>query len=380
MKLFERAHIYGQFLSFWAVGTTVLCCSQQPEVASKNRDSYPNNEVRARALTPKSLWFRAVGDIQLARGVEKCIQKTSFGSMFEGVLPYLQNPDITFGNLECVPAHVGTTLRKSSMAFRAHPNVALGLRHAGFDVVSLANNHVNDFGPLALQEAVDFLKKQHIKPVGAILDPKQLPSHVVLTRNGLRIAFLAYSEFPKERLKIYSSSFGERVSLDIGRAQKESDLVVVSYHWGVEYQDAPTPKQRALARHTIEAGANLIVGHHPHVVQGVELIGHAAVAYSLGNFVFDQTSSKTTDSLILDWRVDEQGSQTLLFYPVKINIGSHGNKECGVRPVFGDQASRILNRFKKLSDAFGTDSRVERSTLVIEVPRTRPSTSEKEKR
>lgn len=332
-------------------------------------DTITNNKQSQTVLqyiSPRVVHMRAVGDIQLDRGVTKCWQRTSLSSMLAGVRPHLLSPDITFGNLESLAAHSGIPSNKKYL-FRAHPNVILALKDLGFDVLSLANNHIYDYGREAIFETIDHLNKHGIKPVGYDRRDKHSSQAAIAISNGLRVAFLAYSQFPDKQKNIYAPSFYKRIAADIVNTKKQAEFVVVSFHWGIEYEKEPTKAQRDLAKHVAQSGADLIVGHHPHIFQGIEVINQTVVAYSLGNFIFDQSAIYTTDGLILDWQIDENRLQQIKIYPVKINIGSNARNDCNVSVVIGSVAQKILNRVQQLSNILGTTTVIQDSVLKVEI-------------
>lgn len=219
--------------------------------------------------------------------------------------------DITFGNLEG-PISARGENQGSIYSFRADPRALEGLKSAGFDVLSLANNHIMDWGPEALEDTVRLLKEKEIASVGAgknydeanksaIIEIQGGPSRSFgTTLASLRVAFLAYTNLYPEGLVASEDRPGvsdarlENILARIGEARKEADFVVISFHWGDEYQTTSNVAQRETAHALVDAGADLVIGHHPHVAQEVEKYKDGWIAYSLGNFVFDQDFSEET--------------------------------------------------------------------------------------
>ena len=206
--------------------------------------------------------------------------------------PILASADLAVGNLECSVALTGTPEDKR-FTFRAHPRTlpVLG-RH--FGAVGLANNHSGDFGKAALSETMANLRAEGMPFFGAGKDLAAAHEPLIIERKGLRIALLAYDEFKPRSFEAgpdypgVAWSEDEQAIADIQRARAlGADLVFPFLHWGWEGEPAPCPRQRDLAHQLIDAGADAVIGGHPHVTQGVETYHGKLILYSLGNFVFD---------------------------------------------------------------------------------------------
>jgi len=210
--------------------------------------------------------------------------------------PTLRDADIAFGNLECTLSTRGRRVPKQ-YSFRASPWWATRLADAGFDVLSLANNHTMDYDRIALQDTVACLRRAGIAPVGA--GPNQTEAHALrtITVRGIRVGFLAYLGMFPPVLPILPQEPGVAMGYptDVRRhvtaARRLADVIVVSIHAGIEGITRPSPRQREIAHAAVDAGADLVIGHHPHVVQPVEHYRGKAVFYSLGNFVFNPSPS-----------------------------------------------------------------------------------------
>ncbi len=242
-----------------------------------------------------------VGDIMLSRGVG---QKTARGNdwrwPFLKISSHLRRADLLFGNLEGPISDKGYDTG-SVYSFRADPRVVEGLVFAGFDVLSLANNHMGDWSREAMEDTFKILKDGGINYVGAGLNFSQAHSPLVKElSDGTKIAFLAYTNIGPTYWQAGDDLSGiawlekEQMKEDIEKAKEKADLIIVSMHSGTEYVNHSNLSQRDYARSAIDAGANLIVGHHPHVVQEIEEYKGRYIAYSLGNFIFDQTFSEET--------------------------------------------------------------------------------------
>lgn len=241
-----------------------------------------------------------VGDIMLSRSVGREMEKRDdYLYPFRSVAEEIQKADLAFGNLEG-PISARGNNQGSIYSFRADPKTVDGLTFAGFDVMSLANNHIWDWGRLALEDTFTILREKGIDAVGAGRNEAEANAPVIREVNGTKIAFLAYTNLYLKSLQARSSSTGisnsekENIIAQIRKLNNEVDVIIVSFHWGDEYQTMVNPAQRELAQAFVGAGADLVVGHHPHVIQEVEKYGEGWIAYSLGNFVFDQSFSQET--------------------------------------------------------------------------------------
>jgi poly-gamma-glutamate synthesis protein (capsule biosynthesis protein) len=258
--------------------------------------------VGYRALTVLGLWLTCaasagcgradtttllfVGDMMLGRHVERLArERQDWVFPFRRIVDRVRGATIAFGNLECIAAEGG-----APTPFRADPRVLEGLRDAGFDVVSVANNHAMDAGPEALDRMLRRLRALGITPTGVRTDAGQ--DVAIVHANGLRVGFLAYSWFvgdfpPAAGLPLIAGTDRAEMVADIARARPAVDYLVVSLHMGLEGARHASEPQRQKARAAIDAGADLVVGHHPHVPQELERYRGKPIAYSLGDFVFD---------------------------------------------------------------------------------------------
>ncbi len=301
------------------------------------------------ALSRTPVWIRAVGDIQLERGIERAYQGSDLYTLFDGVRHLLRVPDVTFGNLESVIAHGGSR-KPGGIAFRAHPLVSMALETAGFNVLSVANNHAHDFGRPALLETARRLRERGILPVGVAVEVNERQVPAIIEAHGLRVGVLAYSVFQGTDARLDESPARlTAMKEDILKVRTHADLVLVSMHWGVEYHTTPTPEQIRLGRSIIDAGADMLIGHHPHVLQGVEIYHGKIIAYSLGNFLFDQPWPHTRDGLLLDWRGIPGGVPEVRLYPIRIR-----RRPYRTTVLLGEEGRALLQRCADLSERLGT--------------------------
>ena len=265
------------------------------------------------------------GDVMLSRGVGARMESQDDWTLpFEEIAETLRNADLRFCNLECPISDQGRNLHHL-YSFRADPRALEGLKAAGFDIVSLANNHAYDWGPEALVDSLERLRAAGIRSVGAGQNILAAHYPVLVSVGGLRIAFLGYVEIEPKEATAEVDRPGvawlepAQVLADIRFARPLADLVIVCPHWGLEYAQKPTRDQVELAHRMIDAGADLIVGSHPHVVQPLEPYRERWIAYSLGNFVFDQKKDGTHRGLMLKVTVRDKRITDITPVPIDIN-------------------------------------------------------------
>lgn len=244
-----------------------------------------------------------MGDIMLADGPGRLIRRG--GNPFAPMAQRLAAADLRVANLECVIARGGRALPKP-WTFRAHPRV-LPLLQRHVDVVSLANNHSGDYGPAAFTEMLGRLDRAGLPYVGGGRDRREAHRIKVIERRGIRLAILGFNEMFPRRFEAGDAHPGiawsddEQVLHDIREARTRADVVIPFMHWGQEGNLQAHARQRALARRMIQAGADAVVGAHPHVVQDTEVIDGKPVIYSLGNFVFDGFSDRDSRTGAVLW-------------------------------------------------------------------------------
>jgi poly-gamma-glutamate synthesis protein (capsule biosynthesis protein) len=235
----------------------------------------------------------------------------------------LRAADLAYCNLECPISDQGRD-QHHLYSFRADPRSLEGLQQAGFRVVSQANNHTYDWGPAAVLDSVERLRTAGIRTVGAGQNDLEAHYPAIVDVGGLKVGFLAYVNIEPKEATAGVDRPGvawlepARALADIRFARPLVSLLIVCPHWGVEYALRPTPEQVKLAHQMIDAGADLIVGSHPHVVQPLEQYHGCWVAYSLGNFVFDQKNPATHRGLLLEVKV--RGKQIAEVIPIPITI------------------------------------------------------------
>ena len=285
----------------------------------------------------------AVGDISLQTKNDK--------HPFKAVESVLKCKDILFGNLETVLSNRGKGAEKAVTLY-ASPDKASYLKEAGFDILNIANNHILDLGMEGFHNTLAALRQEELTFIGA--NDKPDSSYAILEKKGLRFGFLGYCEgansLPKNEIWVNKID-QTQILKDIEFIKSECDLVIVSLHWGTENVFYPSPKQISLARRLIDNGASVILGHHSHVVQGIERYKHGLIAYSLGNFQFDYkiSCSKTNESIVLCLDFQNGLLENYRIVPVVID---HNN----IPVILSDKSSkRVKDHVKNISQPIKDD-------------------------
>ncbi|MFN0157800.1 MAG: CapA family protein [Bacteroidota bacterium] len=269
---------------------------------------------------PEVVVMRFGGDCLLAEHYERAAMENP-GLAFDG-FELLSTADIGMVNLECPVTTRGIAVEKP-FTFRMQPAFLPALKQAGIDIVNIANNHIYDYGAIGLFDTIEHLDSAGIAHVGAGRTHDEAHQPIVIERAAYRIGFLGYyggGEAPAAT----ADSPGvarrdvELIQRDI-RALKEHDsanFIVVNLHWGTEKADTPDTWQTKVGRAIIDAGADAVIGHHPHVLQGIERYKHGVIAYSLGNFIFGGNSRHTYNTGIFEIKLGAEPTYT--FIPVRV--------------------------------------------------------------
>ncbi len=302
-----------------------------------------------------------VGDIMLGRGVG-AEHAADPGRPLRPLSGRLRSADLTVGNLESTLSDDGAP-RQGDDSFAADPAVVQALAAAGFDVLSLANNHTGDYGDGALRQTLRRLDRSPIRTVGAGRDADDAWRPVVVRRDGLRVGFVAFNAIGETPRATRSQPGAAEVRMqprtgpldarDLRRLTNtiedltaQADVVIGLPHWGDQYTNVPVPDQRRVGEAMLDAGADLVVGGHPHWVQGIQTHEGRMVVHSLGNFIFDMDfSSETEEGVLLElvwWGSELKGTR---FVPYVIG------DDYVTRLANGPRAEATLDRLWAASDA-----------------------------
>lgn len=273
-------------------------------IVNKNNKTVPienNTNITPQLVETKKTTLYFVGDIMLTRGVESSVLKNfngDYSKLFEN-LTMLKNADILLGNLEGDVSDKGNNVG-SKYSFRMNPKILPVLKDAGFDIVSFANNHVGDWNMNAFKDTLSRLEEAGILKTGAGENKEDATNPTLIEKNGTTFGFLSFSDVGPNWIEAKENTAGILLASDpnlgeiIKNAKTKCDVLIVSFHFGEEYKLVHNKRQESLAHTAIDNGADMIIGHHPHVMEDIEEYKGKPIVYSLGNFIFDQYFSKDT--------------------------------------------------------------------------------------
>jgi poly-gamma-glutamate capsule biosynthesis protein CapA/YwtB (metallophosphatase superfamily) len=272
----------------------------------------PAVAVRLRYVT-----LRAVGDINLGDGPGKVMAARGPRWPWIAVAPLLRRADIAFGNLECSVSSRGAPVPKQ-FNFRGRPSyLSTVAGFAGMDVLNLANNHVGDYGPLATADTIRRVRHAGMLAAGAGLNAADAARPRIIRRLGLKVAFVGFSDIQPVSFAASRHRPGTRwatpdhIAHDVHAARRRADVVIASFHWGIERDTHTSARQRMLARMALRAGATAVIAAHPHVLQPVVRPSrHRLIAYSLGNFVWSAGGGLTARTGVLTVRLSPRGIES----------------------------------------------------------------------
>jgi poly-gamma-glutamate synthesis protein (capsule biosynthesis protein) len=297
-------------------------------------------------INSKKIRFAAVGDLLLTSFKGK--PEKDLGSVSDELVSVFKSCDIVFANLECTLQ--GTKKTESEPRVTAVNSQIASLKKAGVNIVSLANNHTFDCYNDGFINTVEQLKQQGVKYSGAGMNEKEAFDPVVTDIKGIKTAFLSFAD-KSSGMKTFASGSSpgaalldtKKVCEKIQKASKIADHVIVSLHWGFERFTIPSPEQISQARKFIDSGASVLIGHHPHVLQGMEVYRNAPVLYSLGNFISNKVGWDDGD--FLTWNRFER---TGCLFTADLD----GESVCNIKqiPVYDDGKRISIDRSKIGSD------------------------------
>ncbi len=296
----------------------------------------------------ESITLFAAGDIMLSRNVAATIKaQRNDHYPFEAMQQRIAQADIAFANLES-PITAGPEVKTGSFTFHANPGIEQSLAWAGFDVLSLANNHLPNYGEQGIKDTVSLLDAVGIKHAGAGADAVAALKPAIIEVKGKKFGFLAFNDSD-----VVPPSYGAgqnragtnimdeaKLKQAIAQLRSQVDFVIVSMHSGIEYTPQPNQHQQDFAHAAIDDGADLVIGHHPHVVQSLEKYKDKYILYSLGNFVFDQMFSiETRQGLTAIITFGPSGVTNVWLAPILIENYAQP------RPLNVEEALDVVRRF-----------------------------------
>lgn len=335
------------YFSIIAVGSIILCGCQKPaEPLKKNFDKIETPIVAVAEAEKEDILLTDEtkiesketvlifgGDVMLSRTVGQKIEKyRDYTWPFKKIASLLSSADIAIINLESPITFSGKYFVPSgSFSFNADPKSLQGLILAGIDLAALANNHFGNQGKSGMRDTFKALQEKGIAFVGAGNNYLEAHQPSLIEKNGITFSFLNYG-YPEDLYVANSSTAGianmdiAEMEKDVALAKQKSEVVIVMMHAGIEYVNRPNDQQKNFARKAIDAGADLVIGHHPHWVQITEIYQGKPILYSLGNLVFDQMWSTETQQGALAKVIFKDG----LIYSIEIipvRIRDYGQPE-----------------------------------------------------
>ncbi|MDR0446745.1 MAG: CapA family protein [Oscillospiraceae bacterium] len=295
------------------------------------------------------------GDVLLDRGVAVAIAQYGAAYPYEGVSGIFNADDITIANLECPLTQAGGgAMKPKRFVFKADPDNAGELKSAGFDVLTLANNHTMDYLSDGLSDTISALDNAGLHHSGAGLNGENIPP-LIIEKHGVSIGILSYSALPPEGFMYDGDSatiayaraeFLDDMKAEIADAAARCDFLLVYFHWGAEYRHDIDKQQLEIAHAAVDSGAGSVIGSHPHVLQGKEIYNGAPIYYSLGNFVFDsQIPEGTDEAVIVQLTIGKGGIVSTRELPVII-------KDAQPRVAEGERSEQIHANMEWYSQRF----------------------------
>ena len=286
----------------------------------------PRRRKTVGALVVRPLVLAAAGDVTFGADVASAIASHGPAYPWRSVGPLLRSADLATANLEGTVSRRGSPVPNKSFTFRGPPSSLDAAAGAGgIDVFSVANNHSLDFGPEAFFDTLALARGAGIAVVGGGPDLAAARRPAILTRGGVRVAFLGYSDIDPDGFVAGRGRAGTApadetlIASDVRAARRRAELVVVWFHWGIELDRHPDGRQHALAAAALNAGATVVLGAHPHVLQPVARPARRRlVAWSLGNFVFPPHSPGTDETGVLQVSLDARGVRGYSFRAARI--------------------------------------------------------------
>jgi len=330
--------------------------------------------VPVKAQKPSYLEIVAGGDVMIGHWTLSYLEKYGADYPFLKIESTLKAADIAFANIEAPFADSGKAVENKRFTFKVPTKYAKSIKNAGFNLVSIANNHIMDFGEPALATTRNILQENAIHFSGAGLSLQDAWEPAIVETDAGKVALLAFAmTFPKEFWANDSTGgtaypYENKMAATIDSLNSKVDYILVSFHWGTEKKTTPNDYQTYFARLAIDHGADLVLGHHPHVLQGFEIYKNRLIAYSLGNLAFSAYSKAALNSILLKVKLHKDGLFTAGILPLNID-----NTVIEFQPDFakGKQKEFIIQELDSLSrELNGADIMNENGFIYGHLPST----------
>ena len=363
-KLKKSVYIIFLVIVLIIIGMVIIFKNQSEKNVDKGKEDVnetTNKVVEEEEPKEKRMSLIAVGDILIHESVykdayNKETDSYDFHYMFTDIEPIIKKYDLKFCNQESLIG--GKTLGISGYpSFNSPDEIGDELVNLGFNMISLANNTL-DKGENAVLYSNSYWKSKNIITAGSYSSVEERNKVNIYEQNGIKYAFLAYTTISNAKvrkdylLNIYSA---DKAKSDIETVKDQVDVIIVSMHWGVENTNTPTESQRQIAEYLSSLGVNLVIGHHPHVVQPVEYVNDTLVIYSLGNFISNQLSIKLNNGIGLmygiDIVMDENGVKFENEY--KELVLAYAEKSTNFKVIpFSKLNNDLLNNYESINEQY----------------------------
>ena len=318
-----------------------------------------DDKASEKIKTEKLTTLRFGGDVMMTSYFANYIASNGVDYMWEDVSNLIKSADYSIFNLETSVSDRGNDTKPSGYGFRSEPYTLEGLQNTGIDMVNLANNHVLDYGSDAFLDTLDNIKKYNIEYIGAGRNYSEASEIKYETINNIKFSFIGITSIlgyqnwkateSKEGVFYLTSEDYENIFNKIKEASENSDYMVVFTHWDREYYNAPTNETIDIAHKLIDNGADIVIGTHPHVLQGVEYYNNGIIYYSLGNFNFLIKNDNASESGLFELNLDSSGIESSKIYPIKIN-----NCKANLLDKSSTTYSTIISNLNDRSKQFNT--------------------------
>ena len=296
-----------------------------------------------------------VGDLLMDGSIRAEIDRKGYDYPWEMVKEYFIEDDLTIGNLETSITNKGEKWEDKQYNFRSDPKNLAAMKDAAIEVVSLANNHTLDYGYEGLLDTLDNLDTYKIKGVGGGRNKEEASKPLILNIKDNKIGILSFSRVIPDvdwyatnkrpgLVGAYDVHIPE-VLKTVEKVKEEVDILIMSIHWGIEREEYPRSQEIQLARKLVDSGVDIVMGHHPHVLQGIEIYKDKPIFYSLGNFVFGSKSGPTSNTMIAQIKLNGKEMEGVRIIPCEIENGRP-------IPVYGEKREKKINYLNKISKDF----------------------------
>ena len=316
---------------------------------------FPTSFIYGEGTEKDEITISIAGDVLMDGVVRKQINKNGYNYPWEKVNKYFQESDLSIVNLETSITTRGKKWPNKQFNFRSHPKNLKYMKEAGVDVVTIANNHILDYSNQGFLDTLNHLEKNKIPYAGGGRNKKEALQGVVVDVEGVKVGILAFSRVIPD-VKWYATDkrsglvgaydgYTKDMMNRIKQMKEEVDILVLSIHWGKERSTKPRKQEIDLAKSCIDAGVDIVMGHHPHVLQGVEMYKGKPIFYSLGNFVFGGKDKITRTTMIGQINIVDKKIESINVIPCNIVNGRP-------IPVAGKEKVEAINYINKLCKPF----------------------------